>query len=93
MKLLGKLCSKSPKDPFLRGRLITIKKQYKKLIRYKKISWQRNILRKLEEIELKDPKEYWNIIDKLKGETDNTFITNPKKFECFFKDLFSNKIK
>ena len=65
---------------------------HKKLIRYKKISWQRNILRKLEEIELKDPKEYWNIIDKLKGETDNTFITNPKKFECFFKDLFSNKI-
>jgi len=47
------------------------------------------MLRKLEEIDLKDPKEYWKIINKLKGETDNTLIANPQKFECFFKDLFS----
>ncbi len=91
LKLLGKLCSNSPKDPFLRGRLITTRKEYNKLIRYKKQSWKNDIIKKIEETEEKNTKEYWNLIDKLKDEKKETTIYNPEKFQSFFKNLYSGK--
>ena len=39
IKSLGKLCEHDPKNPFLRGNMITARKEYRKLIKLKKHQW------------------------------------------------------
>ena len=87
---IGKLVEKNPKDPFLRGQLMTRRKEYRKLIKLKKLQWKDNMIRKLEEIEEKSPAEYWKIVKDLKEKKKaGKMIEKPEEFEQFFKKLFS----
>ena len=89
LKLVGKLCEKDPKNPYLRGRLVTTRKEYKKLIKHKKHQWKESMIRRLEEIEDKNPTEYWKLIKELKDRKVEQRIINPEEFEDFFKRLFA----
>ena len=91
LKLVGKLCEKDPKNPYLRGSLVTTRKEYKKLVRQKKHQWKETVLRKLEEIEDSNPTEYWKLIKDLKERKAESRIINPDEFEDFFKKLFAEK--
>ena len=89
LKLLGKLCEKDPKNSYLRGRLVITRKEYKKLIKHKKHQWKESMIRRLEEIEDKNPTEYWKLIKELKDRKAEKQIINPEEFEDFFKRLFA----
>ena len=90
LKTLGKLCEKDPKNPFLRGHMITARKEYKKLIKLTKRQWKNTMIRRLEEIEEENPAEYWKLIKKLREKKVENNIANPEEFESFFIKLFSD---
>ena len=90
MKSLAKQCSKSPQSTQIRKTLIATKKQYKKLLTKKKIQWKEKILGELEKLESGNPRQYWDIIKGLQEDQKSCKISNPNKFETFFKTLFSN---
>ena len=89
LKLLGKLCSDNPKNPYLNGRMVTTRKEYRKLIKLKKSQWKDSMIKRLEEIEETNPKEYWNIVKELRNKRTDSSINDPEEFEQFFKKLFS----
>ena len=93
LKLVSKLLSQSPKNSYLRGRLVTTRKEYKKLIRQKKKEWKNHIINELENMKTQNSKEYWKIINELQGKTKMSNISNPEKFERFFKKLYSEEIQ
>ena len=67
LKLTAYLLSKSPKDPYLRGRLVTLRKEYKKLIKTRQNEHKSEIIARLEKAEENNPKEYWNLIKMLRN--------------------------
>ena len=89
LKNVAKLFSKSPSNPHIRGSFCKTKKEYKKLIKMKKREWTNNMIAKLEDIETKDPKEYWKIVNELRENKKSETSFNTKTFSDFFQDLFS----
>ena len=66
-----------------------IKKQYKKLLKEKRKKWNGDIIEKLQNLESEDPKQYWNLINEMRGIRKNNNINNSHKFEMFYENLFS----
>ncbi len=91
LKLTAYLLSKSPNDPFLRGRLIKNRKEYKKLLKLKKREHHNGLIKKLESLESKNPKEYWNLLKQLRNNKLEQKICNTETFVTFFEDLFSKE--
>ena len=63
---LAKLLERYPNDPYVRGKLITTRKEYRKLIKRKNKEWQNLLIEKLQEFESSNPKEYWKLIKSLR---------------------------
>ena len=55
---LAKLLERCPNDPYVRGKLIATCKEYRKLIKRKNKEWQNLLIKKLQEFESSNPKEY-----------------------------------
>ena len=91
LKLTGYLLSKSPKDPYLRGSLIKTRKEYKKLLKLKKKEYHIDLIKTLEMLENNKPKEYWNLLRKLREDKQENKICNTETFITFFEDLFSKE--
>ena len=62
----AKLLKGYPNHPYVRGKLITTCKEYRKLIKRKNRKWQNLLIEKLEEFESSNPKEYWKLIKSLR---------------------------
>ena len=63
-------------DPYVRGKLITTHKEYRKLIERKNREWQNLLIEKLQEFVSSNPKEYWKLIKSfregnLEGDANN----------------------
>ena len=93
LKLTAKLLSKTPDSPFLRDSFFKKRKEYKKLIKFKKKEWKQNMIKKLEEIEDKDPKQYWQLISNLREKKSNEADFDTEKFTEFFEKLYSTPKK
>ncbi len=91
LKLVSKLCAKSPKDPFLRGSLKKTCKEYKKLIKLKKKEWTNSMIRSLESLESKDPKKYWDLINEIRHKKSGEQHYDTDEFVAFFETLFEKK--
>ena len=65
---LAKLLMKFPKDPFIRGNFITIKKQYRKSVKSAKFSFQQCAVERLCNL-ANNPKEFWSYTKKLMGKS------------------------
>ena len=89
LKLNAKLLTLTPNSPFLRGSLYKKRKEYKKLVKSKKREWRATMIKKLEEIENTDPKEYWKIINELREKKTNEVDFDTEKFTTFFERLYS----
>ena len=63
---LAKLLERYPNDPYVRGKLITTRKEYRKLIKKKNKEWQNLLIEKLQEFKSSNPKEYWKLIKSLR---------------------------
>lgn len=69
----GKLYSMFPGVPVVRGRYFKLFRIYNKTKRNKERQFKTQLLEQIEILHSENPKEYWNLIDMLKGETfDNS---------------------
>ena len=64
----GKLMTKFPRDPIIRGSFFKINKQYSKLRKKKKKEFRQSVLDRLDALESENPKEYWSLLNSLKDE-------------------------
>ena len=68
-----------PSDPVLRGIYYKLFRIYNKIKRNKERQFKTQLLEQFESLHSDNPKEYWNLIDMLKGETfDNSPAENIK---------------
>ena len=77
----AKLLKRYPYHPHVSSKLITTRKEYKKLIKRKNRKWKNLLIEKLEEFESSNPKEYWKLIKSLKecnlrGDANNEITKN-----------------
>ena len=63
---LAKVLERYPNDPYLRDKLITTHKEYRKLNKRKNREWQNLLIEKVQEFESSNPKEYWKLIKSLR---------------------------
>lgn len=89
LKLTTKLLAASPTNPHLRGSFCKTRKAYKKLLKYKKREWKDNMIHKLEELESKDPNEYWKLVNELREKKQVDSYFQADTFTSFFEKLFS----
>ena len=71
LQKLGKALITDSNNTFLRGKLFSLKKFYKKLLTKKKNAFKQEIISRLEALEKTNPKEYWSLFDKLKRCDEN----------------------
>ena len=92
---LAKLLERYPNDPYVRGKLITTRKEYRKLIKRKNKEWQNLLIEKLQEFESSNPKKYWKLIKSLRecnlgGKANNeSDSVDPGTWFDYFKALNS----
>ena len=89
LKNVAELMAKSPSDPYLRGSFCKTRKQYKKLLKWKKREWKNTMISKLENLEQDNPKEYWKIINELREKKQKETSFDTENFSKFFEKLFS----
>lgn len=88
---------RNPTCPILRGRLFSLKKSYRKLIKFKKAQFKSSLLTKIQTLESSNPKEYWKLIKSLRSisEKNKSKTTSPTieadEWYTHFRDL--NKVK
>ena len=93
LKLVAKLLANSPRDPYLRGSFEKTRKDYKRLLKQKKVEWRNSLVKKLESMETNDPKEYWKMVNELRAKKQTkTPITNTEDFVNFFEKLYSKNV-
>lgn len=66
-KTLGKLSKKDPFNNQHRYKILSLRKKYKSVIRKNKASFNKNIWSKLEGTKNNNPKEFWKLLEDLKG--------------------------
>ena len=86
----GKLMSKFPFDPGIKGSYFKLYREYNKLRKFKKRTFKQNILHQLDDLQSSDPKAYWKLIDTLKEDkNDSQSPIDPIIWENYFKSLNS----
>ena len=78
-----------PKDPIVRGRYHTLKKEHKQLIKKKESQFKECLLDNINNLQANNPKEYWTMVNRLKvAKQDNTIDNiDPSEWHQWFKAL------
>ena len=66
------LMFKQPFDVSLRNSYFKHYREYRKLLKFKRKNYTKSIFSKLDDLETNDPKTYWNLVNSLKAEQENT---------------------
>ena len=88
LKNLAKLFATNPKDPYIRGQLSVVKKEYKKTMRINKSRFEINNIEKLQSL-TDDPKAFWKHIKKINNrcKTSNSNNVPSKTWVDHFSSL------
>ena len=89
LKDITKLFTKSPTIPHLRASYCKTRKDYKKLLKFKKQEWMMEMISKLENLEKERPKECWKIVNELREKQHKETWFNTANFMKFFENLYS----
>ena len=65
LKRTSVLLNKDPKNGWLRGKLVSESKQYKRLVKYKQKQYTDNMFNELEKMQSKDPRAYMELVKAL----------------------------
>jgi Fe-S-cluster containining protein len=71
LKNLSKLFSKNLKDPYIKGQLFKVKKEYRKILRFNKNNFETKNIEKLQTLST-SPKEFWGHLKKLNNKLKST---------------------
>ena len=97
--LTSKLLKSDPKNAYLRGKLFTETKLYKKLAKYKQKQFVDNLFNELDSIKENNPKGYMDLIKTLrdssfdKGVESDTSHISPQKWFSHFSELLSKNVE
>ena len=86
---LGKLLQKYPTDPGIRGQYVREKKNYKKAVRNSKREYMDKMLQHLQTLESRNPKDFWNVVKKLRSQKNQNNDISPDEWLDYFKDLYN----
>ena len=84
-----KLYVKSPTIPHLRNSYCKTRKEYKQLLKLKKQEWRSGMISKLETLEKQHPKEYWKLVNEIRGKKQRETSFSTSNFMKFFENLYS----
>ena len=93
---VAKLLERYLNNPYVRGKLITTRKEYRKLIKRKNKEWQNFLIENLQEFGSSNPKKYWKLIKSLRkfnlgGDANNeSDSVDPGTWFDYFKALNSS---
>ena len=89
----GKIYSKYPNDPAVRGHYYKLFREYSKLRKYKQRQYKQDLLAKIESLHNDNPKMYWKLIEELKDSktTDSSSNVSPSQWVSHFKNLSQPK--
>jgi len=87
----GILYSIYPKDPIVRGHYYKLYREYNKLRKMKYREFRNTIINKLDSLMIKDPKQYWKLVDDLKAEKADPASSpvDPDTWKNHFQTLHS----
>ena len=85
----GKVYSKFPHDPLVRGHYFQLDKQYSRLRKFKYREYKNSLIDQLQSLHDDNPKLYWNIINELKNKKNNDYSSAvaPSKWLSHFQSL------
>ena len=92
------LLKKYPNNPFLRGRIQSDSKKYKKLVKSKHKAYINNLFKELDILHHENPRGYMNIVKSLRDgsfdckKTDDSAFITPEKWAEHFSSLLGPKI-
>ena len=89
----GKIYSKYPLYPYVRGHFYKLNRQYSRLRKFKHKEYKKSLIQDLQSLHDNNPKQYWNIINDLKGKEnkDTSSDVPPSRWVSHFHDLNSLK--
>ena len=65
-------------------------REYRKLVKYKKKNFKKKIIEQLDELETKDPKQYWKLVNSLKEDNEPAFGPELAIDSDSWSDYFQN---
>ena len=85
---LAKLLNKSPKDPYIRGKFISVKKEYRNTLRQHKRNFETANLDQLQGL-TSQPKQFWNLLKKINSGKDlgSSNLVQPDTWVDHFSSL------
>ena len=84
---LSDLIQKEPGNPVVRLMFFKTLKTYNKSRKQRARQFKQGILNKLDDLHSKDPKAYWNLLNTLKGKTNNSEEISLAEWADYFKNL------
>ena len=84
---LGSLLQKYPTDPHLRGKYMFLKKNFRRSLKRARAEQRENILEKIQQIENKNPTEFWKLVNNIKSKKIKNEVIDPDVFLDYFKSL------
>ena len=69
MKKLSKRLKHSPENNIIHEELFLVRRNFKRIIRNKKLNYRTNLVEKMHLVHKKDVKQFWKIVDKLDTQT------------------------
>lgn len=89
----GQIYTRYPNDPKVRGHYYKLLKNYSKARKAKYKSYKQSLLQQIEALHDEDPKQYWRLIDELKGaeKTDNDTELPASTWHSHFEKLNNPK--
>ena len=83
----GKLLTKYPSDPLVRGNFFKYRKIYSKFCKSQRTKYKADLIDKLDNLFDSDPKAYWSLLDDLKENKRDSVDSMPSADDMF--DHFS----
>ena len=72
----AKALQRYPKDPIVGGKYHKLKRDYKRLVKYKEHSFRETMLQRISQFESNDPKTFWEMVETLKTHRDEILTDN-----------------
>jgi hypothetical protein len=89
LNALGKLLQKYPRDPYIRGKYISGKKNFRRTIKKARMEQREQILDKIKVMEDQNPTAFWNLVNNIKGKKESHENIEPEIFYDYFRTLHS----
>ncbi|CAG2210987.1 unnamed protein product [Mytilus edulis] len=92
-KCYGKIYSRFPRDPAVKGHFYKLQRLYTKARKQKYREYKQSLLKQIETLHEENPKQYWQLIDELQGKEkdDKSALVAPFDWLNHFKNLTEPK--